>query len=134
MGHSGREPPFFFLKPADAVLAVPKARPGRWPTRRLTANLHHEIELVVAIGRGGRNIAAADAPAHLGLRRRPGHDAPRSAERDEEAGPPLVHRQGLRTVGADRPDGAHRPHRRMSKGAITLHVNGELRQKGDLGT
>ena len=48
-----------------------------------------------------QNIKAADAQqAHLRLRRGPGHDAPRPAGRDEEAGPPLVHRQGLRPVGA----------------------------------
>jgi fumarylpyruvate hydrolase len=65
MGHSGREAPFFFMKPADAVLL---ATPGSttvmsYPT--LTGNLHHEIELVVAIGLGGSNIKAADAAQHI---------------------------------------------------------------------
>ena len=40
-------------------------RPAPWPTRRLTKNLHHEIELVAAIGTGGKNIKAADAMKHI---------------------------------------------------------------------
>jgi fumarylpyruvate hydrolase len=65
MGFSGREPPFFFMKPADAVVV---AAPGQTATvsyPSLTNNLHHEIELVVAIGTPGRNIRAADAHKHI---------------------------------------------------------------------
>ena len=65
MGFSGREPPFFFLKPADAVLPVPVGTTADMPYPSLTSNLHHEIELVLAIGSGGRNIRAADAQAHI---------------------------------------------------------------------
>ncbi len=65
MGHTGREAPFFFLKPADAVVPVAAGETGRIPYPSLTHNLHHELELVVAIGKGGRNIAAADALAHV---------------------------------------------------------------------
>jgi len=65
MGFSEREAPFFFMKPADAVLPVPFGKTGELPYPGETANLHHEIELVVAIGRAGRNIAPADAPSHL---------------------------------------------------------------------
>ncbi|WP_019700958.1 fumarylacetoacetate hydrolase family protein [Paracidovorax oryzae] len=65
MGFTGREPPFFFLKPADAIVAVEAGETGRMPYPTLTANLHHEIELVVAIGRGGRDIRAADALQHI---------------------------------------------------------------------
>ena len=65
MGHSGREAPFFFMKPADAALSVPSGAPGVMPYPGMTAELHHEIELVVAIGKGGRDIAAADAMAHV---------------------------------------------------------------------
>ena len=105
MGFTGREPPFFFMKPADAVLPVAEGQVGRMHYPSLTKDLHHEVELVVAIGQGGRNIAAADAhEACLGLRGRPGHDTPRPAGRSQEAGPALVHRQGLRRVGADRAD------------------------------
>ena len=60
MGGDDRDPPFFFAKPADAVVT-----PGRDPAYPPgTANLHHEIELVVAIGKAGRDVAVADA---LGL-------------------------------------------------------------------
>ena len=65
MGHSGREAPFFFLKPADAVLPVLEGTVGRMHYPSLTSNLHHEVELVVAIGKGGRHIAAADALQHV---------------------------------------------------------------------
>lgn len=57
MGGDDRDPPFFFAKPADAV--VPPGRDPAYPPR--TANLHHEIELVVAIGRGGRDVAVGQA-------------------------------------------------------------------------
>ena len=65
MGFTGREPPFFFMKPADAVLPVAQGETGHLPYPTLTQDLHHEIELVVAMGKGGRNIAAADAMQHI---------------------------------------------------------------------
>jgi fumarylpyruvate hydrolase len=65
MGHSGREAPFFFLKPADAVLVAEAGSTVSMPYPTLTSNLHHEIELVVAIGVGGSNIKAADAAKHI---------------------------------------------------------------------
>ncbi len=65
MGGTGREAPFFFMKPADAVLTAPTGVEVRMPYPPRTANLHHEVELVLAIGTGGRNIAAADAGRHI---------------------------------------------------------------------
>jgi fumarylpyruvate hydrolase len=65
MGFTGREPPFFFLKPADAIVVAEVGQTASMPYPSLTHNLHHEIELVVAIGTGGRNIAAADAFQHV---------------------------------------------------------------------
>jgi fumarylpyruvate hydrolase len=65
MGFTGREPPFFFLKPADTVVPVPAGETGTMAYPSLTSNLHHEIELVVAIGTGGKNIKAADAHKHI---------------------------------------------------------------------
>ena len=65
MGFTGREPPFFVLKPGDAVVPVTPGSTGEIAYPTLTRNLHHEIELVVAIGVGGRNIAAADAMRHV---------------------------------------------------------------------
>jgi len=62
MGHDpDREPPFFFSKPADAV--VPASGSVPYPT--LTEDLHYEVELVVAIAQGGKNIAVADALSHV---------------------------------------------------------------------
>ena len=65
MGFTGREPPFFFLKPADALIVVDAGQTGVQPYPGLTQNFHHEIELVVAIGTGGKNIKAADAFKHI---------------------------------------------------------------------
>jgi len=65
MGGTGREAPFFFMKPADAVLVAPPGVTVTMPYPTLTSNLHHEIELVVAIGKGGANIKAADAHQHI---------------------------------------------------------------------
>src|SRR5688500_12281894 len=57
MGNDDREPPFFFTKPADAV--VPSGSSVPYPPR--TSNFHHEAELVVALGSGGANVPAAKA-------------------------------------------------------------------------
>ena len=65
MGFTGREPPFFFFKPTDTVLVVEAGQTGVMHYPSLTKNLHHEIELVVAIGTGGRNILAGDAHKHI---------------------------------------------------------------------
>ncbi|MDQ0070461.1 fumarylpyruvate hydrolase [Variovorax boronicumulans] len=65
MGFTGREPPFFFMKPTDALVVVDEGQTGTMAYPSLTKNLHHEIELVVAIGTGGKNILAADAHKHI---------------------------------------------------------------------
>ncbi len=65
MGHSGREAPFFFMKPADAVLPIAEGEVGQMHYPTLTESLHHEMELVVAIGKGGRDIPAAQAMDHV---------------------------------------------------------------------
>ncbi len=52
MGHDERDPPFFFAKPADAI--VPDGGTAPYPS--LTKDMHHEVELVVALKSGGRNI------------------------------------------------------------------------------
>jgi fumarylpyruvate hydrolase len=133
MGHSGREPPFFFLKPADAVLPVAEGQTGRMAYPGLTSNLHHEIELVVAIGRGGRDIPVAEAAQHvwgyaIGL------DMTRRDLQNE------MKKQGRpwcigKAFEQSAPIGPLHPIARtgrLTKGAITLHVNGQLRQQGDL--
>ena len=61
MGGAGREPPFFFQKPTDAIAGGLVHMP--YPT--LTQNLHHEVELVVAIGTGGSHITSEQAHRHI---------------------------------------------------------------------
>jgi len=65
MGHTGREAPFFFLKPADAVLADPQGHAVRMNYPSQTKSLHHEVELVVAIGQGGKDIDPKRALEHV---------------------------------------------------------------------
>lgn len=62
-----REPPFFFCKPNDAESIVPVAdgQTVEIPYPVQTSNYHHEIELVVAIGKGGKNISVEDAAKHI---------------------------------------------------------------------
>jgi len=133
MGFTGREPPFFFMKPADAVLAVPEGATGAMDYPSLTQDLHHEIELVVAIGTGGRNIAAADAAQHIwgyGV----GLDMTRRDLQGEmkKQGRPWCIGKGFEQSA---PLAALLPRSvtgELVRGAITLRVNGQTRQQGDL--
>ena len=61
MGFTGREDPFFFCKPADAVLSVADGETGKMPYPPKTSNLHYEMELVVVLGKGGRDIPVEEA-------------------------------------------------------------------------
>ncbi|MDD5174845.1 MAG: fumarylacetoacetate hydrolase family protein [Sterolibacterium sp.] len=65
MGFDTREPPFFFCKPADAVVPVMPGTVGRVAFPPRTENLQHEVELVVAIGRSGSSIPLDQAAAHI---------------------------------------------------------------------
>lgn len=65
MGGSGREAPFFFMKPADAIVSADGVDVVRVPYPSLTSDLHHEVELVVAIGQGGRDIPVGQALDHV---------------------------------------------------------------------
>ena len=60
-GDADRDPPLFFQKPTDAVVNSGATIP--YPTK--TSNYHHEVELVLAVGKGGRNIPAAEAESHI---------------------------------------------------------------------
>ena len=133
MGHTGREPPFFFLKPADAILPVADGATGEMAYPGLTSNLHHEIELVVAIGRGGRDIAPADAAQHvwgyaigLDMTRRDLQNDMKKQGRPWCIGKAFEQSAPIGPVHPIARTG------RLDKGAITLHVDGQLRQKGDL--
>jgi fumarylpyruvate hydrolase len=128
-GDPAREPPFFFTKWAETVIGDGAILP--YP--QATSNFHYEVELVAAIGTGGRNIARAAALDHvwgyavgLDMTRRDLQAAAKSAGRpwdtakNVEAASPL----GLLHPASDLPDPA--------KGRITLSVNGETRQDADL--
>ena len=133
MGFSGREPPFFLMKPADALVAVAEGEAGSIDYPTLTANLHHEIELVVAIGTGGSGIAAADAPRHiwgyavgLDMTRRDlqsdmkKQGLPWCISKAFEQSAPISPIVSIATSGE------------RLQGGITLDVNGSRRQTGDL--
>jgi fumarylpyruvate hydrolase len=132
MGFSGREPPFFFAKPADALLPVADGT-GEMPYPPETANLHHEMELVVAIGRRGRRIAAVDAPAHiwgyavgLDMTRRDLQGEAKKLGRPWEVG---------KGFDCSAPVGSVRPIAKtgeITRGRIWLKVNGEPRQESDV--
>jgi fumarylpyruvate hydrolase len=64
-GDPTREPPFFFCKPADAVVVCRPGHTVELPFPTVTNDLHHEIEMVVALGRGGRDIAVERALEHV---------------------------------------------------------------------
>lgn len=124
-----REPPFFFTKPADAV--VPSGTAIPYPSR--TRDLHHEIELVVALGRGGENIAVTSALDHV-FAYAVGLDLTR---RDQQAEARKQGRPWDTAKGFDRsaPISPLVPAARIghpSRGRIELSVNGALRQRGDI--
>jgi len=124
-----REPPFFFSKPADALVA--NGTPVPYPPR--TTNLHHEIELVVAIGVGGRDIPLANALAHV-FGYAVGNDLTRrdlQFEAREQGRPWDVAKgfDGSAPISAIRP-AAESGH--VERGAIWLEVNGEPRQRASL--
>jgi fumarylpyruvate hydrolase len=133
MGHTGREAPFFFLKPADAVLPVPYGSIGEMPYPSMTSDLHHEIELVVAIGKGGKNIAAADAVKHiwgyavgLDMTRRDLQGESKKLGRPWCTGKGFDHSAPIAPIHPITETGP------MAKGAIHVNVNGAVRQNSDI--
>ncbi len=130
MGHDpDREPPFFFQKPTDAIVLSGATLP--FPVG--TKDLHHEIELVVAIGTGGKNISVDNALMHvygygvgLDMTRRDLQGEAKKMGRPWEMGKgfdqsaPCTALKTVAKVG------------HPAAGAIWLKVNGEVKQKGDL--
>jgi len=133
MGFTGREPPFFFLKPADVVVPVADGEVGEIDYPTLTANLHHEIELVVAIGTGGRDIAAADAAKHI-WGYAVGLDMTRRDLQNEmkKQGRPWCIGKAFEQSAPIGPLHSIAETGELTRGAITLAVNGQQKQKGDL--
>jgi fumarylpyruvate hydrolase len=129
MGNDERAPPFFFAKHADMI--APDGATIAYPP--LTEDLHHEVELIVALKSGGLNIAAEQALDHvygyavgIDLTRRDLQQAARKKERPWEIGKSFDH---------SAPCGALQPAAQIghpAAGRIWLSVNGTERQKGDL--
>jgi fumarylpyruvate hydrolase len=130
MGHDpDREPPFFFTKPADAIVASGEELP--WPAA--TRDLHHEIELVVAIGVGGEDLAVQDARSHV-WGYTVGLDMTR---RDLQAEAKKLGRPWDMAKGFDQsaPMGTVVPASvvpDVDHAGIRLRVNGEVRQDGSI--
>lgn len=134
MGHDPeRAPPIFFAKPADAVVPVADGETGLFPYPPQTGNCHHEIELVVAIGQGGRDIDARQAHRHifgyavgLDMTRRDLQRAAAQAGQPWEAGKAFDHSAPIGTLHRIEDTGE------IAKGTISLTVNGAPRQQSDL--
>lgn len=128
-GDPNREPPFFFAKPGDAVVMTGT----RIPYPPATQNLHHEVELVVALKSGGQNLAPETALSHvfgyavgIDLTRRDLQEQAKKAGRPWETG---------KGFDASAPIGKIHPASETghpSQGVIELSVNGAVRQTGDL--
>jgi fumarylpyruvate hydrolase len=126
-----RDPPFFFMKPANAV--VDATAPTSVPYPSKTKNFHHEIELVVAISKGGHDIAVADALDHvygyavgLDMTRRDLQLEARDKGRPWEFGESFAKSAPIGPVHRVQ-DVGHLP-----SAAITLTVNGQPRQSSDV--
>lgn len=128
-----REPPFFFMKPADALLPVPDGAVTDLPYPPRTANYHFEIEMVVALASGGRDIPVERALDHvwgyavgLDMTRRDLQDEAKQLRRPWELG---------KSADASGPVGPIHPVSRIGHpraGAIALSVGGVRKQSGDL--
>ena len=130
MGHDpDREPPFFFMKPADAIVQ----NGATIPYPQMTRDLHHEIEMVVAIGKGGADIPESKALDHvfgygvgLDMTRRDLQGEAKKMGRPWEMGKAFDHSAPCTALKAVSMVG------HPAKGAIWLKVNGVVKQQGDL--
>ena len=121
-GDPEKEPPFFFTKPADAI--VPSGQTIPYPPA--TQDLHYEGELIVAIGRGGADIAEEQALAHV-WGYAAGNDLTR---RDLQAEAKATRRPWDMAKGFDRSAivGLIHPQTALADGMLTLAVDGVVRQ------
>jgi fumarylpyruvate hydrolase len=132
-GDATKEPPFFFTKPADAIVAVEPPAVGRIRYPLATKFFHHEIEMVVAIGSRGMQLAPADAlgvvwgyAVGLDMTRRDLQNEMREKKRPWDIG---------KSFSQAAPIGVLHPVSAVghpSRGTIWLDVNGQRRQQGDL--
>ena len=132
-GDPEREPPFFFMKPADALQVVPAGETVEHPYPPRTANYHFEVELVCALGTGGSDIAVADALDHvyaygvgLDMTRRDLQDEAKGLRRPWELGKAADFSGPVGTLRRASEIG------HPARGAISLCVDGGVRQRADL--
>jgi len=129
MGHDpSKEPPFFFQKNPDNIVTD-----GKFPYPSATSDVHHEIEMVVALSKGGTNIPVESALDHvfgygvgLDMTRRDLQGEAKKLGRPWEVG---------KAFEASAPCGPLVPASEIghpTSGAVTLKVNAEIRQQGDL--
>lgn len=132
MGHDpDREPPFFFCKPADAVRPAQPGQTLDLPYPPQTSDLHYEVELVVAIGKGGANIKVEDAMGHvygyavgLDLTRRDRQQDMKDLARPWELGKAFDASAPISVVTPAEQAGD------VEQAQITLNVNGQQKQNG----
>jgi 2-keto-4-pentenoate hydratase/2-oxohepta-3-ene-1,7-dioic acid hydratase in catechol pathway len=128
-----REPPFFFQKPSDAIQYVEPGTTAEHPYPTLTKNYHYEIELVVALDKGGRNVPAGQALAlvygytiGLDMTRRDLQRAMGDEKKPWEIGKSFDHSAPMGPIHRVAEVG------HFKSGAITLKVNGVVKQSADL--
>ena len=128
-GNDEREPPFFFQKPTDAIVASG----GEFPYPPLSGNVHHEIEMVAAIGKGGKDIEEADALDHvygyavgIDMTRRDLQGQAKEMRRPWEPGKAFDHAAPCTPIVPAAKIG------HPDKARIWLAVNGEIRQDADI--
>jgi fumarylpyruvate hydrolase len=128
-----REPPFFFQKPTDAIQNVRIGEVADHPYPSLTRNYHHEVELVAALKSGGTNIPVEQALDHvygyalgLDMTRRDLQNGMAAEKKPWEIGKSFDHAAVLGPIHPASKTG------HFSKGAISLAVNGTVRQNSDL--
>jgi fumarylpyruvate hydrolase len=133
MGFTGREDPFFFCKPADAILYVADGETGKMPYPSKTSNLHYEMELVVALGKGGTDIPVEKAEDHifgyalgLDMTRRDLQGEAKKQGRPWEVGKAFDHAGPIGPIHRRDDTGT------LNAGAIWLDVDGQRKQSSDL--
>jgi len=132
-GDATKEPPFFFTKAADSIVPVVAPEVGRIRYPMATSNFHHEMELVVAIGKAGANVAVENANDYvfgyavgLDMTRRDLQNEMREKKRPWDIGKSFAQAAPIAPIHPVAQTGL------LSRGAITLDVNGARRQQGDL--
>jgi fumarylpyruvate hydrolase len=127
-GVPGREPPFFFQKPADSLLLD-----GNFPYPPATRDVHHEVELVVALQSGGKDIAVPNAAQHIygyavgiDMTRRDLQGEAKKAGRPWEVGKAFDHSAPIGDIIPKADTGV------LEHASISLHVNGTQRQSSDI--